>query len=93
MYNIFNKDKFIVQFLINNAFFAIKSSRRNIIFEPFPTRFLKKDANIKRGELSALKGKSYDDLKDFNKLESSGVQLIKVLLIKEPPLIKRILDI
>lgn len=66
-------DENIVRFLLESALDAITCSRNYDIFEPFPKHFMKqprikKNINIKRGELSKLKGQDIDDLKDFNRL-------------------------
>ena len=63
-------DPNIVKFLLESAFDAITCARKYDIFEPFPKHFLKNDTKIKRGEVSKLVGVNYDNLKDFNKLNS-----------------------
>lgn len=63
-------DSDIIKFLIESAFDAIKCNRKFDIFEPFPKYFLKSDIDVKRGNLSRLKGNNYDNLKNFTKLNS-----------------------
>jgi len=78
-----------VNFILWTAFIAMKSSRRNDIFEPFPIYFLKDSDEkilIKRGELSKLKNINYDHLKDFDKI----VKIIDNIDIQD--LIKQIKD-
>lgn len=74
-------DPDLATFLIYSAIDAIKSNRKMDIFEPFPRHFLKGNINVKRGEISKLTGKNYDELKDFDKLNDviSSLDLEKLL--------------
>lgn len=66
-------DSDITRFILESAFDAITCNRKYDIFEPFPKHFLTKDgvdAGVKRGEVSKLIGKNFDQYKDFAKLES-----------------------
>ncbi len=64
------EDSFLVsKFLLETAFYAIKSNRRDKIFEPFPTNFLRQDIQIERGKLSALNDSDLNKYKDFGKLD------------------------
>ena len=62
----------VASFIIQNAFNAINSSRRNDIFEPFPMYFLKgttkETIKVKRGELSKLTGQQFNEHKDFDRI-------------------------
>lgn len=62
----------VASFIIQNAFNAINSTRRNDIFEPFPMYFLKgatkESIKVKRGELSKLTGTQFNEHKDFDKI-------------------------
>ena len=65
------KDDEICQFLLESAIDAIKCERKYDIFEPFPTHFLKHATmGLKRGTVSKLDGKNYDQEKDFTKIDS-----------------------
>lgn len=66
---LFKRDPIIAEFLIDNAFAAIQSKRNNIIFEPYPTRFLKTEVQLKRGNLSILSGEDHTSSKDFDRLK------------------------
>lgn len=59
----------LVQFLIESTFDAATCDRKFFIFEPFPSHFLKCDIETKRGELSALEGDDYNNLKDFKRID------------------------
>ena len=66
------KDPDINLFLIKSAIEALSCQRKNDIFEPFPTYFLKRDnVNIVRGTLTKLNGTNYDHLKNFEKLDAT----------------------
>lgn len=59
------------KFLIESALDAITCERKYDIFEPFPKKFLKYNVDdMKRGDMSKLTGQSYDDAKDFNKINA-----------------------
>lgn len=59
----------ITKFLIQTGLAAIKSNRKDKIFEPFPTRFLNDPSKqIKRGDMSALNGTEIS--KNFNIINS-----------------------
>lgn len=65
----FKNDEDICKFLLESAIDAIQCERKYDIFEPFPTHFLANSTKtIKRGQLSKLEGKNYDNAKDFTKL-------------------------
>jgi len=64
----FKQDQDICIFLLNSAIDAIKCNRKFDIFEPFPSHFLIENNLIKRGTISKLEGKNYDNLKDFNRI-------------------------
>lgn len=78
------KDTTLFSFLVDSGFQAIQSNRNKNIFEPFPPHFLNKKnvKNIKRGEMSKLKGIDYDDQKDFNKLLPLAKKPVKELVIE-----------
>ncbi len=76
-------DPNIVHFLIQSANDAVVN--RPDIFEPFPTQFLVADVKLERGNISKLKGVSYDKYKDFTKLKKclSDFNFEKLLKIAE----------
>jgi len=63
----------ICKFLIESAIDAIDCPRRNDIFEPFPTYFLKdKTLDVaERGTMSKINSVNHDNNKDFDKLKST----------------------
>lgn len=70
----FQNDLIVSKFLLESAYNAIKSDRRERIFEPFPTNFLLDDnikSKIKRGEMTALNNSKIDinKYKDFQSLD------------------------
>ena len=66
----FNESPVISKFLLESAYYAIKSTRRNNIFEPFPTNFLlDKNILMERGKLSSLTNQDLSTCKDFNSLD------------------------
>jgi ubiquitin-protein ligase len=64
----FKRDPEIFMFLIRSSFDAITCDRKLDIFEPFPSKFIKGDVNMKRGEITKMVGKNYDAYKDFDRL-------------------------
>lgn len=64
------KNNDTIYILLTSAIYAIKSTRKYDIFEPFPTNFLLSDIKMKRGELSKLSGTDYNKYKDFKKIDS-----------------------
>lgn len=67
----FKEDLDKCKFLIESALDAITCERKYDIFEPFPKKFLKYNVDdMKRGDMSKLTGQSYDDAKDFNKINA-----------------------
>lgn len=70
--NAFRDDYQVSRFLLETTFNAIKSNRRENIFEPFPTNFLLDNETkkiLKRGELSALSNTDISEYKDFKSLD------------------------
>ncbi|QKF94397.1 bifunctional polyADP-ribose polymerase and ubiquitin-conjugating enzyme E2 domain protein [Fadolivirus algeromassiliense] len=66
----FRQDEDMCKFLLESAIDAVKCERKYDIFEPFPTHFMKFTGDtIKRGNLSKLEGKNYDNAKDFDKID------------------------
>ncbi len=65
----FVEDHLVSKFLLETAFYAINSNRRDKIFEPFPVNFLTQDIQVERGKMSALSNTDLDKYKDFNKLD------------------------
>ena len=78
--NYFTENPIIFKFLLETAYYAINSTRRNNIFEPFPTNFLlDKNIQMERGKLSSLYKQDLSNYKDFNSLTE---------IIKENPISK-----
>ncbi len=91
-------DPDLVRFLFDSAKDAITCDRKQFIFDPFPTYFLKHKIKIKkqRGKMDALSGDDHNDLKDYAKvtkvankvkinkfLEAADISLDDQELIKE----------
>lgn len=69
--NAFRENYQISKFLLNTMYYASKSERKDKIFEPFPTIFLKsKDIKLERGKLSALAGNNISQYKDFGTINN-----------------------
>lgn len=58
----------LTKFILSSGIAAIKSNRRDKIFEPFPNKFILYGKNIKRGELSALNNEEIN--KDFGMIDA-----------------------
>ena len=85
------------EFLFQSAKYAINSTRKQWIFEPFPRYFLKNKINIKRGKMAALTGESYEELKDYdtiteliNKMDAKKLLAMIPELDKDEELEKKI---